>query len=590
MVASVDTLYRVVTAAINDILTHGYDSSQRVQEWVEKIEQTIEHSLLPIESLDANLRKLLTAVLARATRPAKFFRIHKGVNRYTLAQVEPKLRAELDRRILASADLIKLNREEEIAKTLRRFAGWATSIPAGGTEVSDRRKIRKDVRKGFVGLSFRERRVIIDQGHKLSAAVSNIVATDGGAIAGIFRSHWREIGYDYRPAHKARDGKVYLIRDSWAAREGLIKTAGHQYSDEITQPAEEPFCLLGSTKIQLFDDAEKLFRRWYDGDAVTIVIAGGHSVTATPNHPVLTPDGWAPIGSLKEGDNVIYAGEECADIAELDACDGETRIEDLFNAALRAGFIKKTCHGMRPYFHGDGTDADVDIVSLHRKLPVYRQAAIAQLAAKVFFSFANLLSTGFCSIEQCLQRFFAAAYGGMGTAERIGAMSIWSYSAAGFANAIGDGMARGIESSGQHIGAFSGLVTTPQFGAIETQFFDTASTFPEVYETLGMPEPQRHRRYADGGGDFSKRLPLSAEPRHVVSVDRDHFSGHVYNLQTKSGWYAANRIINHNCRCYYEYLYSPSQLPSEMLTEKGREKLAEVRMKIGAMASERIMS
>ncbi|EJT9718020.1 hypothetical protein NM794_005086, partial [Escherichia coli] len=55
---------------------------------------------------------------------------HKGLSRFTLNYMEPKLRSELDRRILASADLIKLNRKKAIDTTLSRFSGWASSIPS----------------------------------------------------------------------------------------------------------------------------------------------------------------------------------------------------------------------------------------------------------------------------------------------------------------------------------------------------------------------------------------------------------------------------------------------------------------------------
>jgi hypothetical protein len=34
----------------------------------------------------------------------------------------------------------------------------------------------------------------------------------------------------------------------------------------------------------------------------------------------------------------------------------------------------------------------------------------------------------------------------------------------------------------------------------------------------------------------------------IVQIERRTFSGHVYNLQTKLGWYACNSIITHNCR------------------------------------------
>ena len=36
---------------------------------------------------------------------------------------------------------------------------------------------------------------------------------------------------------------------------------------------------------------------------------------------------------------------------------------------------------------------------------------------------------------------------------------------------------------------------------------------------------------------------------HIVRIERQMFSGHVYNLETGSAWYFANGIVAHNCRC-----------------------------------------
>lgn len=35
----------------------------------------------------------------------------------------------------------------------------------------------------------------------------------------------------------------------------------------------------------------------------------------------------------------------------------------------------------------------------------------------------------------------------------------------------------------------------------------------------------------------------------IVEVKRCRFDGHVFNLQTSTGWYVANGIVSHNCRC-----------------------------------------
>ena len=127
-------------------------------------------------------------------------------------------------------------------KTLRRFQGWSTSIPPGGSAEPDKQKAKSDIRKGLASLPFVERRVLIDQGRKLGAAINATVAEGGGAIAGIWRSNFRQPGYDYREDHKERDNQVYLVRGSWAQERGLVKVGTAGYIDDITQPAEEPFC------------------------------------------------------------------------------------------------------------------------------------------------------------------------------------------------------------------------------------------------------------------------------------------------------------------------------------------------------------
>lgn len=234
--------YRLITEAVEDILEHGYDSRERLERWLERLESAARAALGSARDLQALLKSELTREFERVTRNDRLLRRHSGISEYTIAKVRPALRAELDRRILASADLIRLNRDASIARTLQRFSGWATSIPVGGTEISKRREAKHAIRRGIAALPFEERRVVIDQGHKLAAAVNEIVATDGGAIAAKWVSHWREPGYDFRPGHKALDGKIFVVRDNWALRDGLMKLDGHRYTDEVEQPAQEPFC------------------------------------------------------------------------------------------------------------------------------------------------------------------------------------------------------------------------------------------------------------------------------------------------------------------------------------------------------------
>jgi hypothetical protein len=90
-------------------------------------------------------------------------------------------------------------------------------------------------------MPFEQRRVVIDQTHKLVSNINEIVATDNGAIAARWHSHWRQANYNYRKDHKERDDKIYVIRNSWAHKEGLIKPV-NGYTDDITSPGEEVYC------------------------------------------------------------------------------------------------------------------------------------------------------------------------------------------------------------------------------------------------------------------------------------------------------------------------------------------------------------
>jgi hypothetical protein len=191
-----------------------------------------------------------------------------GVGRFTVENVKPHLRRELNRRIMAiaeeSADLIGSDREAVIKATLTRCAAWitllpsepgdGTSSPSRWTQIKSRFTWRNQPEpparrsptspKELADLPHEERwrLVMLQQGLQLNAAVSAIIAEDAGAIAGKWFSHWRQAGYDYREVHKERDGKIYLVRNSWARERGLVVVGDVGYTDDISQPADEIGC------------------------------------------------------------------------------------------------------------------------------------------------------------------------------------------------------------------------------------------------------------------------------------------------------------------------------------------------------------
>lgn len=237
-----ESFYDVLSAAVNDMIENGFDTEERIAFWRERLRAAAEAMAGSTAQMEDMLRDNLRAVYQRLVEDGSVLKRHPHVSKFTLERIKPELRSELDRRIMASASLIRLHRQEAIEQTLRRFSGWGTSIPAGGAEYAKRRAEKTRIRKAMAQLPFETRRVLIDQGQKLAQNISYVVAVQSQAIGGFWRSHYRQPGYNYRVDHKERDDKFYMLRDNWAQKAGFVKVGAAGYTDQITEPGEEVFC------------------------------------------------------------------------------------------------------------------------------------------------------------------------------------------------------------------------------------------------------------------------------------------------------------------------------------------------------------
>jgi hypothetical protein len=237
------SLRQALAEAIRDFAEHGYRYPGQLSEWMQRLRVLARKDAPSAPALQERMEASLSAYYRRGVSYRLMRRNHPGVPRQTIQSIIPSLRPELTRRIMVSADLIKLNRDQAIEKTLQRFAGWASSIPEGGSRAVEKGETKDAILKSLRQLSYEERRITIDQGHKLISSVNAVIAQQTGAIAAVWRSHWRQAGYDFRKDHKERDHKIYLIRGNWAQEKGYLNVSAFAgYTDEITQPAEEVFC------------------------------------------------------------------------------------------------------------------------------------------------------------------------------------------------------------------------------------------------------------------------------------------------------------------------------------------------------------
>lgn len=240
--ANKSTFFSDLTEAVNHFRQYGFTSQTELDDWIARIRRSALLQLKTPAETEAMLKRALVAKYEALVVKNGVLRNMPEVGRVRLDRVKPKLRAELDRRIMVSANLIKLNRQKAIDTTLQRFQGWATSIQPGGSRAVDKAETKDDIRKSLGAMDFIERRVVIDQTHKLAATINDIVAVDNGALAVEWHSPWRRPGYDFRKDHKERDLRVYAIRGNWALEQGKMKVGEAGYYDQITHVGEEVFC------------------------------------------------------------------------------------------------------------------------------------------------------------------------------------------------------------------------------------------------------------------------------------------------------------------------------------------------------------
>lgn len=178
---------------------------------------------------------------------------HPGIQAYRISDLKPAYRKAVQNSVDNSLALIKTQNAEFMAQMQARFRNWAT-IPSaemrGDSANPDKIKayLKNDVLKlpdVKKDMTAHQHFIVVDQTRKLLANMDEITAKQGGAIGFIWhnRRDGRVVG---RPGgmypdatakhgdHWDREGKLYLIKDSWAiSRKMLKKVKGIEYDTDL---------------------------------------------------------------------------------------------------------------------------------------------------------------------------------------------------------------------------------------------------------------------------------------------------------------------------------------------------------------------
>jgi len=326
-----------------------------------------------------------------------------------------------------------------------------------------------------------------------------------------------------REAHADLDGEEVEIDEPFENEYGEIMYPG----DPDADPANVYNCFIGETNIASDSEIVRSYKHEYSGKLVTVKTAGGVNFTCTPNHPILTVDGWVKAETLQDGDNLVVAyGQK----------DFPLRINPYINHAFSRidaihEFLDKTggertC-SLSVDFHGDIPTSDVEIITKKRLLRSGRDSGFFNGINKILLKHSDKSFLGKSAFVEHFRGIYKPTFGFVG----------------GFCKSLPF-----LWSSLRHSKVHGLRPIALLYAGRVKPLDDDASGYSEI---LG--------ECLDG---FSGVVFAD----NIVRVDFSSGCSHVYNLQTKNGYYFVNSsiaqsggksngifAIAHNCRCTLTY-------------------------------------
>lgn len=432
-----------------------------------------------------------------------------------------------------------------------------SSIQTGG---AGSKQIYDDLLK-IDGMTQRRAKVIADdQTRKVTSAMNDARMQ----AAGVEEFEWIHSGRleGARELHVELDGQIFRYDDPPVIDER---------TGERGLPGKLINCHPGDSIINFADGCNKLYRRIYSGELLSIVTDDGIVLEATPNHPILTHRGWLALKDINLGDYVVNARNQGFNIGEANVQNLETTFADFFDsAAALIGITKADVGRSALEFHGDGSDNEVDIISITGNLSVELDIHGCEYVAELLLSFASN-SGGIAIIEPCdgsLDHFFM----GIGFPPKSGVRSLYPLLTLLRSKLAGAEDAcltlssyldscvceNSSNDSATHIELFSDFVFRNaatvegrnniareivlimcstlagiKGNSIDSEFFG---------EIIGIA-------FEDEGNVLDGSLPIEKFSRVIEKGSRIFNGRHVYNLENEKSWYSVNGIVTHNCAC-----------------------------------------
>lgn len=369
---------------------------------------------------------------------------------------------------------------------------------------------------------------------------------------------------------RVRDSHVAVAKRDVGYGEGVFRWGDLPVVDGVpTFPGQPINCFPGTSPLNIFYGAEKVFRHWFSGELTILVTESGERIECTPNHPVLTDKGFVPAYLVNTGDNVVYVPHQTFNIFEKDAHSSDIVFSKFFNVVQLIGNSSEPVRALGGEFHGDiSTDEEIDIIHFDWELPDEFDPALSEDFFKLFFSRAEEV---FGLIDAPCDSNLTSVVKGLTFAPDSvvsSACKLLSFVSGGFTH------------PDEHCLTSVGLLYSSLIENASNDVARSVHFFGDCFDTHTSVDTRYNlfKRYilaimrrtfgfgnlqTPGADSFTECIGTNTENftsgldsvaiKHqlvrVVDKTFGKFSGHVYNLQMERGLFVSHNFAVSNCRC-----------------------------------------
>lgn len=322
-----------------------------------------------------------------------------------------------------------------------------------------------------------------------------------------------------------------------------------------------PNCLPGNSLVLACNGITAASKRFYYGNLVILQTTSNRKLSCTPNHPILTNRGWVSASLLNIGDKVVCdGGREWVSAVYHNSENVPTFIHDIAEAFFSSrNMTTVKVPTSAPDFHGDGGGSKVAVIGTNRQLRGRFNISFVKEFLKSQFIIANtgtvpLFRRGVQDfLRECSLSSNASEFSRSGLLSSLRQSFLRTLKEFGFTlpstmNSVFD--ENPANSTSSYIKALSNSILRITSNVTSNDF-----VFGEVH---GVSDGSILRT-ENSDNDFVRDAKLARKLTsgdagpvfldEIVSLTIQRWSGHVYNLETNGGFYSAEGIITHNCRC-----------------------------------------